>query len=328
MDIYEKIKFNLNIIKNNILDLHKINFSKMILLKNNFDSEDSKGIPYYCQNNIDIPFIIKIFPKNEANSLLLNTEIVYSNLFSQELIYNSPNFISVYDYHYHVSNNTNKFLFKLPLKYEFSDILLYEFISEKDLDTFYFNNNNDIPINVWKSIVFQVIYNLYLLQDKYKFMHNDLHPANILIDSVQKTDIINYNFNNNKFYVSTYGYLVKFSDFEFSCLYDKAYSNIKNSFISKIGYCKSYDLHTFLVGLLDLPELPITLIEFIKELYPSKLIDKKHLNNGTLTPDLIKKYKKELELLIPEKLIFHEFFKEYLISKKNHLSFNYKSNSI
>lgn len=335
MDIYDKIAFNLNIIKNNSVNynLNKINFGfdKMILLKNNFNSEDIKGIPYYCENN-SIPFIIKIFPKKSDD--ILNLEIVYSTLFNNELLNNfiSPNFISIYDYSYYISNN-KKCLAKIPLGtlktkkslVNYTDILLYEFVSEKDIDTFHFNSNFNC-IKLWKSITFQVIYNLSLLQNKYSFMHNDLHPANILIDKVNDLDIINYIFNDNSFYIPAYGYIVKFWDFEYSNIHDNNYKNIKNN-LCKINYSKFYDLHTFLIGLLDLDDLPLELINFINQVYPKTLLDKnsKHLDNGLLTIDSINKFKSILPF--PEQLIYHDFFKEYQINnvKGNIFTFNYNS---
>ena len=330
MDIYQKILFNLNIIKNNTInyDLNKINFgfTKFILLKDNYNykSKNNKGIPYYCENN-NIPFIIKLFPKN--NEKLLNIEIVYSTLFYKELSLITPNFISIYDYNYCIHNNKKCFS-NLPLESNYTDILLYEYITEKDIDTFFFNKKCKLTIKVWKSILFQVIYNLCILQDKYSFIHNDLHPANILIDSINKNDVINYNFDNYVFYVPTYSYLVKFSDFEYSNIYNKKYINIKNNltYLSKIGFSKIYDLHTFLIGILDHTNLPTELIDFINSLYPSKLLDKKFLSDGFLTPELIKEYHKELELTSPEKIIIHDFFKEYLtICAGNIYSFNYNS---
>jgi hypothetical protein len=72
--------------------------------------------------------------------------------------------------------------------------------------------DNNFPVEIIKSCIFQVSFALAYLQKKYKFTHNDLHVNNVMY---KKTDrqYLYYKFNNIYFKVPTYGYLFKIIDF-------------------------------------------------------------------------------------------------------------------
>ncbi len=67
----------------------------------------------------------------------------------------------------------------------------------------------------WYSIIFQIIWTLAVIQDKYKIMHNDLHKGNWLY--VNRSDVVSYNYNlkgqNGKFTINR-RYPIKLWDFD------------------------------------------------------------------------------------------------------------------
>ena len=63
----------------------------------------------------------------------------------------------------------------------------------------------------WKSIIFQIIFALYIMQKYYNLSHNDLHLGNILF---KKTGIEHYyyRYKDTYFKVPLFGYSVKIID--------------------------------------------------------------------------------------------------------------------
>lgn len=312
----------------NSIDVDKkyCGFSKCNLLKLN--KKEIKGIPYLCNLNKKYNVLMKIFPcevdKERDNSL---AEITYLCLFNDEILYKNilPNIPYVYNYYIHLPND-KKCLTHVPYKKiekidkieKYSNILLCEYFPEKDIDVWVDNNEKNLTEAHWKSIIFQVIYTLSVLQDKYHFMHNDLHPGNILIETVEPDIDIEYNFYNKNYKVRNLGFIAKLWDFEFSNLFKPEYSKYKNSIEFEINYNQSYDLHNFLKGLLQIDILPLNTKNFINKLYPSELIYNKNgeintsnntifLNDGLLSILALEKYK----LPIPQDLLDHPYFLEY-----------------
>lgn len=320
---------------NNYIDLNKkyFGFSKCKMLK--IDKQDIKGIPYICHSNDKIKYLIKIFPceilKNKDNSFI---EIAYLSLFNHELLNPNilPNIPYLYKYYTRIDNNSpclahvpyKKIIKKIGDIEEYSNILVCEYFPEQDIDIWVYNNEDVITEDHWKSIIFQVIYSLTILQDKYKFMHNDLHPGNILIDKVTPDIDINYKFYDKSYKVKNLGYIAKLWDFEFSNIFKEEYFNYKNIIEFEVGFNKSYDIHNFLKGLLMIQSLPINTKNFINNLYPKELIYYKNgeintsnntdlLVEGILTPKALKQY----NLPIPEDLLEHPYFYEYKSEKYN-----------
>jgi len=67
-----------------------------------------------------------------------------------------------------------------------SNMLISEYVEGGSIDNWVFDvyeNDKEISDNQWKSIVFQLIYTIYIIQHYYKMMHNDFHYGNILIDN-------------------------------------------------------------------------------------------------------------------------------------------------
>lgn len=82
------------------------------------------------------------------------------------------------------------------------------------------NASGSESISKLQSILFQLLFTLLILQERYNFMHNDLHGQNVLLKRTynKKSDrkYWVYNLNKRKYYVPDLGFQVKLWDFDFS----------------------------------------------------------------------------------------------------------------
>ncbi|NBO99431.1 MAG: hypothetical protein EBU90_04790 [Proteobacteria bacterium] len=185
-----------------------------------------------------------------------------------------------------------------------SNMLISEYVEGGSLDSWVFDtyeNDQEITDEQWKSIVFQLIYTIAVIQHHYRMMHNDFHYGNILIDNtVQPGGYFVYEIGNQKFYVPNTGVIPKLWDFEFSMVYSNRIADCyPNKFITgpfeydkrthttivkpedldeddeeynvPYNYNEVYDLHYFLTSLLDL-YISQELFDWIMDIYPEELI--------------------------------------------------------
>jgi hypothetical protein len=175
-----------------------------MLKYNDFDYNNKKykylgkggdGIVYECNNKV-----VKLFTKDDIDSIIKE---MYVTHMLKSIPNVSVNIILVDDY---------SFAFKYPLA-----------IMEKlDNDlTYWINmmikmphgemNDDDIDLN-WTSMIFQLSHGL-LFMNKYKILHNDAKPKNILYkENNAPSNIIEYAMNNKK-YIIPCRYIFKISDF-------------------------------------------------------------------------------------------------------------------
>lgn len=193
-----------------------------------------------------------------------------------------------------------------------SIMLLSEFVPGGSLDNWIFEtyeNDKTISDEVWKSIIFQLIYTIAVIQHYYKMMHNDFHYGNVLIDdSIQPGGYFVYQIANKNFYIKNTGIIPKLWDFEFNMVYS---NKIPESYPNKLitgnllydkktnvtiidpqlldkdeiynvphNYNEVYDLHFFLTSLLDLC-VSQELFDFIISIYPNELIPDDDSSNIT-----------------------------------------------
>lgn len=316
------------------VDLKANGLTKYKLLKNNTDEDEVKGLPYlyYKKENIrldPIPILVKICPRELDDNLDNSfTEIVYMILLNEFILDTglSPNIPKLYHYFINVPNDSTC-LSHVPFKKikkknnikNNSNIFFCEYFHHKDIDSWVENNFDTITEAHWKSIIFQVIHTLAILQDKFQFMHNDLHPGNVLIDTVVPDTYLTFQLFDKTYYVENTGYIPKLWDFEFSNMFHEEFYEYKNIIEFEIGYNQSYDPHVFLKGLLQIKQLPTITRMFIEGLYPHELlynssskivnnsIDTVYLKNGALTTTAFETYK----LPFPQDILDNDYFKEY-----------------
>ena len=97
--------------------------------------------------------------------------------------------------------------------------------------------NNEISVNEWKSILFQIIIQLYTYQKLFQFTHNDLHTNNIMYQPTEKKHII-YHIDSHYYKVPTYGKIYKIIDF------GRAVYSFKGKRYCSDSYEKNGDAHT------------------------------------------------------------------------------------
>lgn len=216
-----------------------------------------------------------------------------------------------------------------------SNILISEFVEGGSLDNWVFDtyeNDNEISDSQWKSIVFQLIYTISIIQHHYRMMHNDFHYGNILIDnSIKPSGYLVYEIDDKKFYIKNTGIIPKIWDFEFSMVYSNnipdCYPNkfiigsyeydkkLHQTIISEkemhsldieelnvpFNYNKVYDLHYFLTSLLDL-YISQELFDWIVDLYPRDLIPDDENSTSSSSKSVSNSIKSELSSKLNNKV--------------------------
>jgi serine/threonine protein kinase len=142
------------------------------------------------------------------------------------------------------------------------DILYSEYIRGQELNKWF---ETRPTLEATKSVMAQVLYNLYRIQEKYPgFRHHDLHGGNILVRSVPKKDI-QIKLKDKKYTISNGGVEAVIIDFGFS-----VFPRIKNPLINTNNYKnigisrksdKFYDLHFFLNTMYGLTIQPHNMTE-------------------------------------------------------------------
>lgn len=152
-------------------------------------------------------------------------------------------------------------------------VILAEFVNGGCLDDY----PEDLTLYQWKAIIFQITYTLFVLQQKYSFMHNDLHCGNILLSTAKIDEpVFKYNALGTSFFVKHSNITPKLWDFGFSNMYNKLY--YPNKSIPSLRakplqvYDKYYDLHFFITSLLDFKNLPAEVNDWIHSIYPKEVV--------------------------------------------------------
>ena len=186
-----------------------------------------------------------------------------------------------------------------------SNMLISELVQGGSLDSWVYDvyeNDKEVSDMEWKGLVFQLIYTIAIMQNDYKMMHNDFHYGNILIDdSLKPEGYFVYKIKGREYYVNNCGFIPLCWDYEFSMCYSNKisdfypnkfilgqYSHNRKTHVTTIpdnysdhssessmnvpyNYNEVYDLHYFLVSLLDL-YISQDLFDWIVSIYPPELI--------------------------------------------------------
>ena len=156
----------------------------------------------------------------------------------------------------------------------------------------YLKENKNINI---RALLFQVIHTLAVIQNKYpNFRHNNLNPSNIYLYLKKPSNkLIKYIYNNKKFYMPSQEFEIKISNFNNAV-------NYKNN-----DYFDIYYFINSLLNYIPLNNMDSESKNFINEILP--------------------KNKNSKKIMTPAKLLFHSYFKKYLV--KSNKQFNTKINS-
>jgi hypothetical protein len=267
------------------IDTSKKHFGfKNSKILNNPSNKYIQGVPYKIEND-GKDFCIKVIPIETCYNIHKNPSFIenillkeFNNLLED---YNIPNLL-----YYIGSCKVDCKSKALDTKYfsncqktniikSVCNCLITEYVNKKSLDDY--TSSKTLSLASWKSIIFQVLYTIYVLQKKYKLSHNDLHCGNILIDTIDKEGYLTYELNNQKYYVKHNGVIPKIFDFEVSESYNNSISKLyPNEHLKEQKksipqyFHPGYDVHYFLDSLLHccIPEVE----EWIRSKYHKDLL--------------------------------------------------------
>jgi len=106
--------------------------------------------------------------------------------------------------------------------YKNVSVLISEWANSGDLLDYIRKNYKTFKLKHWRSIFFQVLSCLAVIQEKYPgFRHNDLKANNVLVHTIKQTIKNNkfmYKINGQYYIVPNIGFQIKLWDFDFSCI--------------------------------------------------------------------------------------------------------------
>ena len=226
--------------------------------------------------------------------LLINDEI--TNIVKNNIC---PNFVYCYYTYYD--------------KTEYSSFLILE-KEDGDLKDFFDNIINDyISVNnykkvykIFKSMIFQIMTGLFVLNKKLNIYHYDIKLENILYKKINKHTIFEYNFNNKKYYVPTYGYIFMISDFG-SAMSKKSLMQVKKILKHKLtdNLVKQINKKTLIVDTTDLEDykkIKVFHHRLIKKYFNDMC---KNQNINELENILVPKYISQNNFNIAKNIVIH-----------------------
>lgn len=211
---------------------------------------------------------------------------------------------------------------------------------EETLDEYMLNN--DINQEEWSSILMQIIMSLIVLQEKFYFIHNDLHTSNIMYIPTDK-QFLCYKYGETHYKVPTFGRIWKIIDFGRAIYKFKGSVMFSDSFSEKGDASTQYNCEPYLNPSkkivppnfsFDLCRLACSLFDFfdeiegldaIKDLIDEWVKDDKgrnilYKNNGDERYPDFKLYKmitRSVHHLIPKNQLSNPLFSQYSVSRKN-----------
>lgn len=190
-------------------------------------------------------------------------------------------------------------------------VLVSEWATGGDLLDYLRKNYKNLKLKHWRTIFFQFLSVLAVIQTKYpSFRHNDLKANNVLVQLVDvNKDKYEYKINGQTYVVPNIGLQIKLWDYDFACIpgiVDN--SKVEADWTTKINIKpeqnRYYDVHYFFNTLvrkgffhefMTEPEIPEKVREFVKRIVPEKYREGKYVsdkgrllvNDEYLTPDEI-----------------------------------------
>lgn len=283
---------------------------------------------------------------NDTEGKLYNpstSEIAMIKLLTEKVVLKdiTPN-ITIYYTSFQCKDISNLFQTTKYLDYLFKkkeqvssdvNVLVAEFVD--GLDFYKFNQRVVKPtsefIPILKSLFFQVIITLAILQDKFQFTHFDLHGGNVLVDeSIEPGGFWKYKAFGKEYYVPNFGYQSKLWDFDFASTFKGDIIQNSKVFSKHFQYAgitpvfnPQYDIFFFLNAInssTGKENLPTEIRNFIWELFPPEY-RKREVPNLIVNGRLVNP---SPQLPTPLQLLSHPFFAEYLIKQPNVIKPIYK----
>jgi serine/threonine protein kinase len=197
--------------------------------------------------------------------------------------------------------------------YQNVSVLISEWANGGDLLDYIRKHYKSFKIRHWRTIFFQFLSVLAIIQAKYPhFRHNDLKANNVLINLIDMSKKkYKYVINNQIYIVPNIGFQIKLWDFDFACIPGIVNnSKVESDWTKKINITphqnRYYDVHYFFNTLTRKgffnefwtePEIPQKVRDFVKRIVPDKYSTGKYvtekgrvlINDEFLTADEILK---------------------------------------
>ena len=209
-------------------------------------------------------------------------------------------------------------------------ILISEWANGGDLLDYFRNNYKTMKLKDWRTIFFQIISVLCVIQSKYPgFRHNDMKANNILVQTIDQRKKNNYFLYRLSIDTKIYEYLVpnigiqiKIWDFDFACIPDIVEnSKVSSDWTDKINVKavqnRYYDIHYFFNTLTkkgffpefwEAKEIHRSVKQFVKDIIPEKYSCKADNDEKPLVTDRGRILLDE-EYTTPQRILLeHEFF--------------------
>jgi hypothetical protein len=157
-------------------------------------------------------------------------EIIINNIIRKEL---EANIVKIHNYYF---NNKRQILVMENVGITLKELFIKE------------NEKNNLGLINDK--VYEIFIILTILQNKFKFMHKDLHGGNILMKKVE-TEFNNYIIDDKEYKIKSHGYIPVFIDFGYSTIFNiytnkfEIYNTHKTRFKCITKYDNLIDSNTF-----------------------------------------------------------------------------------
>ena len=216
-----------------------------------------------------------------------------------------------------VTNFPTQLIFMEKLEYTLDDLLEETNLSDRE----------------WTSILFQICFGLAVAQNKFHFVHNDLHSSNIMFTTTDNP-FMYFEVNNVFYKIPTYGKITKIIDFGratfthnktlyFSSTFDEngdAEGQYDYPINNSLKNCKIKPNKSF-----DLARLATTIIEHFNpntklfNLLKIWMTDKNNqfIINEEDDFDLYKKIAKDIKNAVPLNQFKNKIFKRFIVNKKD-----------
>lgn len=200
--------------------------------------------------------------------------------------------------------------------YENVSILISEWANSGDLLDYIKKNYTSMQVKHWRSIFFQLLSVLAIIQNKYPgFRHNDMKANNILVHKIhtsKENSKFKYKINGQIYIVPNIGIQIKLWDFDFACIpgivdNSKVEAEWTDRINIKPEQNRYYDIHYFFSTFTKKgffpefwtdPAIPDKIKEFVHRIIPDKyakegkfITDRGRIlvNDEYMTPDYILK---------------------------------------